>query len=87
MDDAAGLEFDDDEDEECAKESVVGLKEVTGPGLGGCPWMASQPDVLEDCGLTNPNAEFPEMRSAPQPMLSRYICWMRVTMALAIGGR
>ena len=53
VDDAAGLEFDDDEDEDGAEQGIVSLEEVTGPDLvgvvseecgprlSGCPWTAS----------------------------------------------
>jgi hypothetical protein len=35
VDDAAGLEFDDDEDEDGAEQGIVSLEEVAGPDLMG----------------------------------------------------
>ena len=89
MHNAAGLEFDDDKDEEGTKEGIIGLKEVAGPdlvgmvpqeggpGLGGCPWTASQTDVLEDGSRANRNAEFEEFAgdtfSAPANVVEEHL--------------
>jgi len=35
VDDTAGLEFDDNEDEDGAEQGIVSLEEVTGPDLVG----------------------------------------------------
>ncbi len=89
VDDASGLEFDDDEDEDGAEQGIVGLEEVAGPdvvgvvteecgpGLGGCPWTASQTDVLEDGGRANRNTELEKFAgdtfSAPADVVEEHL--------------
>jgi hypothetical protein len=87
--DAAGLEFDDDKDEESAEQGIVGLKEVASPDLmgviaqEGCPsllgrqWSADAVDVLLDGCSADPQTEFEQFAldasCAPAPVLGGHL--------------